>query len=64
MPQGGKKVRLQKYSGELHTLECLDMWIRLREKMKFMKKTEREGRMCKPRKKKSKSNKETSEVLI
>ena len=53
MPQGGKKVRLQKNSGELHTLECLDMWIRLREKMKFMKKTEREGRMCKPRKKKA-----------
>ena len=52
MPQGGKKVRLQKNSGELHTLECLDMWIRLREKMKFMKKTEREGRMCKSRKKK------------
>ena len=29
-------------------MECLDTWIRVREKMKFMKKIEREGRMCKP----------------
>ena len=39
--------------GYLDTLGYLDMWIRVREKMKFMKKTEREGRMCKPRKKKA-----------